>query len=1117
MVTLTRFFLIWVLCAVSVQSAFASFFAFESGQVRPLALSPDGQTLYAVNTPDNRLEIFAVNGGALSHTSSVAVGLEPVAVAALSNDEVWVVNHLSDSVSIVDVSASPPRVTRTLQVGDEPRDIAVANGGFGQRVMVTTARRGQNWANHSTDPEPLDSPDQMEPFITEGIGRALVWVFDPASLGTNLEGDPVDVVVLFGDTPRALTVANDGNSYFAAVFHSGNQTTVVSEQSVCNTSGFNLNNDIVEPSCVDGLGMTRPGGLPLPHDDTHGDFRPEAGLIVKYDQTSGEWHDELGRDWSTEVMFDLPDLDVFEISTTTGSVLNSYAGVGTINFNMVTNPSSGKVYVSNTEAINEVRFEGPGTHAASSKPMGEPASVIGHLHESRISILDGGSVTSQHLNSHIDYTTVPSAAGTKSSSLATPTGMAVTSNGTTLYVAAFGSGKVGIFDVAQLEGGSFTPSPLTHITVGGGPSGLVLDEANQRLYVFNRFDNTISIVDTVGQAELSTVPVYNPEPSSIVDGRPMLYDANLTSSNGEASCASCHVFGDFDSLSWDLGNPDDELTINNLPINSNTVDQGFKDFHPMKGPMTTQTLRGMANHGALHWRGDRSVGFFGSDPTDEVLSFKNFIVAFEGLLGADPNQISEAQMDEFTAFILDVILPPNPVRSLDNTTHSISTNEAGLMNLYNNVLSDSGVESCNGCHRLDPSLGFFGADGGRSFEAEPQHFKVAHLRNVYQKLGMFGMVRVPTINAGNNGHLGDQVRGFGMLHDGAIDTLFRFLDANVFFLNDTQRRDLESFMIQFPTTLAPIVGQQVTLTDTNGATVDGRIDLLIQRAETAFELVDAAGVNECDLVVKGTLAGEDRGWLYNPTSALFNSDRASESGLTDAQLRAVAATPGQDLTYTCVPPGTGTRTALDRDEDGYFDQDEEDNGSDPADPASFPVSSLIETRKLLIKDKSDNDESKRKVVYLSKDENIAFPAPMSADDPRCNGSPAGTSKVAVTLASSTSGHGHTTGMPCENWTLLGKESKPKGYKYKDKALAGGTVKVSLWKAGKLKLVLQGKGPSVLDYDLVAGTSEGTVDLLFDAGDSAVCAACVGISGKDGSDGKKFLAKGCSAPPICGLP
>src|SRR5437879_9866675 len=109
--------------------AAASFTTFESGQVRPMALSPDGTRLFAVNTPDDRLEIFSVGTGGLTHTSSVPVGLEPVAVAARSNTEVWVVNHLSDSVSNVDVGTDPPRATRTLLVGRHPRHIAPAGRG----------------------------------------------------------------------------------------------------------------------------------------------------------------------------------------------------------------------------------------------------------------------------------------------------------------------------------------------------------------------------------------------------------------------------------------------------------------------------------------------------------------------------------------------------------------------------------------------------------------------------------------------------------------------------------------------------------------------------------------------------------------------------------------------------------------------------------------------------------------------------------------------------------------------------------------------------------------------------------------------------------------------------
>jgi hypothetical protein len=39
----------------STSSAGPSFTEFESGQVRPLAMAPDGTKLFAVNTPDNTL------------------------------------------------------------------------------------------------------------------------------------------------------------------------------------------------------------------------------------------------------------------------------------------------------------------------------------------------------------------------------------------------------------------------------------------------------------------------------------------------------------------------------------------------------------------------------------------------------------------------------------------------------------------------------------------------------------------------------------------------------------------------------------------------------------------------------------------------------------------------------------------------------------------------------------------------------------------------------------------------------------------------------------------------------------------------------------------------------
>ena len=877
-----------------------SFTNFESGQVRPLAMSPDGNRLFAVNTPDNRLEIFAVGAGGLTHSGSVQVGLEPVAVAARTNAEVWVVNHLSDSISVVDVASSPPRVIRTLLVGDEPRDIVFAGPG-GNRAFITTAHRGQN---NAASPQ----------LTTEGVGRADVWVFNALSIGTSLGGTPMTIVTLFGDTPRALAASPDGSTVYAAVFHSGNQTTAINEGLVCDGGA-------TAPACA-GPGAplnSSPGGLPAPNTNFEGHPGPETGLIVKYNQAMAQWQDQLGRDWTPAVKFNLPDLDVFAIdanAATPTATGQSFPHVGTILFNMVVSPTDpDKIYVSNTDARNEVRFEGPGTTFGSS-------TVIGHMHEARITVIDGSSVTPRHLNKHIDYDQVPSPAGTKEKSLATPVGMVVSPDGQTLYVAAFGSAKVGIFDTGELDANTFVPDAADHVALsGGGPSGLVLDTARSRLYVLTRFDNAISVVDTITRDEIDHVAIYNPEPAQIQLGRPLLYDANHTSSNGEASCASCHIFGDFDSLAWDLGNPDDEVLEN---LNQfRLFIGGDPDFHPLKGPMTTQSLRGMDDQGPMHWRGDRSGANSPSgDYLDEDGAFKRFNGAFVGLVGRS-SELTEQEMQDFTDFALSIRYPPNPIRALNN---SLNAAQLAGSNLYFGRITDT-VFACFGCHQVDRNLGQFGTDGQMTFENEPQNMKVAHLRNAYQKVGMFGLPRIPFLSSNNPVHTGDQVRGFGFLHDGSIDTVGRFLTATVFNnLTATEETNLEQFVMAFDSNMFPVAGQQITLTSTNSVVTGPRVDLLIQRA----------ALNECDLVVKAVIAGEQRGSV-RLANGTFKSDRATETPLTDVQTRALAATAGQEITYTCVPPGSGTRIGIDRDEDTFLDRDELDEGTDPADPDSFPV------------------------------------------------------------------------------------------------------------------------------------------------------------------------------------
>ncbi|HEY8379205.1 MAG TPA: beta-propeller fold lactonase family protein, partial [Nannocystis sp.] len=686
--------------------------------------------------------------------------------------------------------------------------------------------------------------------------------------------------------------------------------------------------------------------------------QPPPALIVKHD---GEhWVDELGRSWDDFVMFNLPDKDVFVIDAMANppaqvdGPAGFYQSVGTILFNMVVNPVSGKVYVSNTDARNENRFEGPGILAGH--------SVRGHLHESRITVLGpSSSVEPRHLNKHVDYDSccapVPNAESERS--LAQPIGMAVSDDGKTLYVAALGSDKIGVFDTEELENDTFVPDNANHIEVsGGGPTGLVLDDKQDRLYVLTRFDNAISVIDTKTKTEVAHVAMYNPEPPEIVNGRRFLYDARNSSSHGDSSCAICHVFGDMDHLAWDLGNPDAFMLTNPGPT---VLDPSIffepDHFHPMKGPMTTQSLRGMDNHGPMHWRGDRTGGHDAvsaqpdSGTFDERAAFMKFLVAFEDLLGRHA-PIPEEDMEAFAEFVLRITYPPNPIRALDNSL--TPQQQEGRDFFFNNVyVTQPESPFCETCHTLDPDYnaeygvrapGLFGTNGKYTGDAQAQVMKVPHLRNAYQKVGMFGFPPDhPTHFNVDNEFMGDQIRGFGYVHDGNNDTIFRFLQQVGFAVNspfqphpvptaipdgpagDPIRRALEAFFLAFDSNMAPIVGQQVTLTKELAAAVNPRIDLLIARAEAG----------ECDLVARGRFKKEEVGYLYLGDGT-FQPNRASAPPIADAALRADVVAKNRELTYTCVPPGSGVRIGLDRDSDGYLDGDEEDVGTNPMDPGEHP-------------------------------------------------------------------------------------------------------------------------------------------------------------------------------------
>ncbi len=822
----------WLASAAGLAGDFVHY---ESSHVHPLGLSEAGDRLFAVNTPEARLAIFAVTeDGDLAFEGDVPVGLEPVSLAVRpGTSEVWVVNHLSDSVSVVDVAQR--KLLTTLAVGDEPTDVVFA----GERAFVSLSGRAD---------------------------RVVVYAAQTRKRVASLE--------IFSSDPRALAATPDGKRVVLVALESGNRTTSVAARDVLAGGGApppDPPRDVIFPPSVE----PRPA-LTTP-------------LIVQFDTSAGKWLDEVGGDWSPRVFggvpLELPDYDLFVIDAESEppAMLARVSGVGTSLFDVAIHPVTGDAWVPNTEARNLTRFE---------------PNLRGHLVETRLSIVspDGAGVTPVDLNPHIDRSVTPGPPEEIALSLAIPGDGAFRADGSAYYLTAFGSGVVAVLD-------GVSAAVTDRIAVNGGPSGLALHEGVGRLYVMQRFANAIAIVDTergvqVGSIGVAGPAAFDPSPPEVRHGRRFLYDAQLSSGHGDLACATCHLFANFDGLAWDLGDPQGEfVAYSDVSWLDGFVGGRRPGWDPMKGPMRTQTLRGMRGQEPFHWRADRR-------------NFQHFDQAFDSLLGRD-GPLSAADMDAFTAFIMTVELPPNPYRNLDDTLPSSIEGHGDPSHgktLFETRRLSRNLSRCPDCHfRPSGSSNQIRVMGG-------QDFKVADLRNVYEKLNRdrFDPSEAPLLQ---------RKGGFGVLHHGA--TAFNVFVALVAPLVGEELPDLRAFLISFPTGTPPCVGRQLSVD------ADGHADA----AAAVGALIREADAGRCDLIAKGVRGDTAVGYVYDPLAAAFVADSVAEPPRAESELRA-ALGPGDVLTYTAVPRGSGRRLGIDRDRDDCLDRDELLQRTDPANPGA---------------------------------------------------------------------------------------------------------------------------------------------------------------------------------------
>lgn len=760
------------------------------------------------------------NGGNL-FTNFEAALTSPIRLSA-DGTRLYCVNNPNSTLSVFDVSTDPanPALIAEIPVGVEPvsvnprtdDEVWVVNEESDSVNVVSVSKQVVTDTIQAAD-EPSDVVFAGEYAFVSAARNNLILVYD---VNTHKQ---VKSISVFGGGPRQMTVSPDGNTVYAAFALSGNQTTLIPAQ--------------VAPAPPPPVNQALPPA-------------PQQGIIVTATDPA----------WTGVVKWTMPDNDVVAINASTLQIANYYSGVGTVNLGIAVQPSTGNLFVTNTDALNLIRFQ---------------TNLDGHFVNNRVSkITPSGTVTAYDLNPTVNYTGLPDP-GSLAVALAQPSGIVFDAAGQTMYIAAFGTDRVAQVDtggnvLARIEIDPAATGATVAPRTKRGPRGLAMNSGANKLYVMNRLTDTISVIDTTANTVTSEIPAgsNNPTPTTIRNGRGYLYDAKLSGS-GTGSCASCHIDGEADHLSWDLGDP----TGNMFPVT--LADGTVYEEHPMKGPMVTSTLRGLVNQQPYHWRGDKP-------------QFTDFNVAFQELMGG--NQVADDEMADFTSFINTITWMPNPYQNLDRTypTNLEGGNAARGQQEFSSVIINPNQKTCNGCHAA--------ANYGSNLQililgSENQPMKNTPLRVSYQKQ-LFSKT-------------GQTIDGFGMLHDGGEENIHTFLASRNFpeISNNTRvQNDLSAFNLSMDTGTAPAAGASVTLTSSN---------VLNATNTSRWTTIESqAAAQNCDLIIDAFFQSARLTLLYNPSNATYTSALPGYGPYTHSQVvKSIEA--GGIATVIGVPYGSGSR------------------------------------------------------------------------------------------------------------------------------------------------------------------------------------------------------------------
>jgi len=148
---------------------------------------------------------------------------------------------------------------------------------------------------------------------------------------------------------------------------------------------------------------------------------------------------------------------------------------------------------------------------------------------------------------------------------ALPWGVAIAPDKSKIFLTTAGAESVTVIDVPRLLKAMRTRRKpfvndlsasadyvLARIPVGHNPRGVALSPDGKRLYVANRLDDNIAVIDTTSARVASTIDLGGPKtPDALRRGERLFYTADFAFQGG-FSCSNCHIDATIDGLQWDL-------------------------------------------------------------------------------------------------------------------------------------------------------------------------------------------------------------------------------------------------------------------------------------------------------------------------------------------------------------------------------------------------------------------------------------------------------------------------------------------------------------------------------------------------------------------------------------